>query len=61
MSAIEVITLKDMDAWREFAALNEGALIEQYGAVDNALRHALDGGLRMGGGAAPIIDIVFEE
>ena len=56
--AIDVL-LDDLNDWDEWAADNHEALIEDYGTIDNALKHACDGGLRMGGGAAPIIDVFF--
>jgi hypothetical protein len=55
------IILDDMDAWREFSSVNRDVLLDEYGSVENALRHALDGGLRLGGGASPIINICFAD
>lgn len=54
------IALSDMDAWDEFAAANEEALQDEYGSVAAALRHARDGGLTLGGGAAPLTFVHFE-
>ncbi len=55
----EVVTLADTDAWLDFAANNEDALVETYGSVDAAYRHAIDGGLTLGGGAAPAFLVHF--
>jgi hypothetical protein len=57
----EQIVLPNMDAWEEFAAANREALEEAYGSTANALQHAIQGGLTMGGGAAPLFFISFEE
>jgi hypothetical protein len=56
-----MVILADMNEWRDFAADNYDALCEQYESIDNALRHALDGLLRLGGGAAPIVDVKLKE
>ena len=56
-----IITLADMDAWDDFAAANIDALTDAYGSTANALRHAMDGGLTLGGGAAPMFTIVFAD
>ena len=55
------IELADMTAWREFAAANEDGLIDAYGSVAKAFQHAIQGGLTMGGGAAPLFHIYFAE
>lgn len=53
------IELEDMDAWENFAADNEEALVEAYGSVANALKHCCDGGLTLGGGASPEVIVWF--
>lgn len=55
------IVLDDMDDWATWAADNADALVEDYGSIESALKHARDGGLVMGGGAAPIFHISFAE
>ena len=61
MAEVNEIMLADMDAWEAFARANSDALIEQYGSVDRALTHAMDGGLEIGGGAQPLFVVYFEE
>lgn len=55
------ILLADMDAWDVFAADNHDALVDAYGSIEKALKHACDGGLELGGGAAPLFVIYFAE
>jgi hypothetical protein len=55
------ITLKDMDDWQAFARANAEALREQYGSISAAYQHAVQGGLTLGGGAAPCFFICFED
>ena len=55
------IILADMDAWDEFTAANREALIDAYGNEENAYQHAVQGGLTLGGGAAPLFNISFAE
>ena len=55
------IELADMDAWEAFVADNEDALIDAYGSTINAYQHAVQGGLTLGGGAAPLFHIFFAE
>lgn len=55
----ETIILADLDAWATFAVANREALVETYGSVDAALKHACDGGLTLGGGAAPLFHVTF--
>ncbi len=50
-----LIILPDMDAWDVFATANRDALIEAYGSLDNALQHATQGGLTLGG-----IEVCFD-
>lgn len=55
------IVLADMDAWEAFASDNSDALIEAYGSIANAYQHAIQGGLTLGGGAAPLFEISFAD
>ena len=57
----QTITLADMDAWDAFVAENRRALTDEYGTLSNAYQHAVQGGLTLGGGAAPLFHIVFAE
>ena len=59
-SEIHNIELTDMDAWDDFVRDNRDAIIDRYGSIDTALKHARDGGLELGGGAAPLFIITFE-
>lgn len=54
------VELADMDDWDEFVRVNRDAIESDYGSVDRAFRHCIDGGLRFGGGAMPIVDVYFE-
>lgn len=56
----ETIVLPDIDAWDSFAASNREALEESYGSIADAYHHVVDGGLTLGGGAAPQFFICFE-
>lgn len=55
------IILADMDEWDAFANDNREALEADYGSVETALQHARDGGLTLGGGAAPAFFISFAD
>lgn len=55
------IALDDMDDWRTFAEANADALVDGYGSIEAALQHCRDGGLTLGGGAAPLFFIYFAE
>ena len=55
------ITLPNMAAWEAFATVNREALRMEYGSTANAYQHAVQGGLTLGGGAAPLFKIVFAE
>ena len=55
----QTIILEDMDAWADFVADNRDALIDAYGSPGLAYRHAINGGLTLGGGAAPLFHVVF--
>lgn len=57
---IETIILANMDAWQEWAEANREALEADYGSLSTALQHAMQGGLMIGGGAAPAFFITFE-
>jgi hypothetical protein len=49
-------------AWNAFVETNREAIEEQCGSPDEALQQAReDGGLMMGGGAAPLFCITFAE
>jgi hypothetical protein len=56
----QVICLPDMDAWEAFASENADWLEDEFGSLDVALDHMLNGGLSIGGGAAPLTRIYFE-
>jgi hypothetical protein len=56
-----VVTLGDTDDWDEFAAANAEEIVDQYGSKDKAYRHLCDGGLILGGGAAPEVAVYFAE
>ncbi len=55
------IILADMDEWEAFAADNRDALEDAYGSTANAFQHAIQGGLTIGGGAAPLFVVSFAE
>lgn len=55
------IILADMDEWEVFASDNRDALEAEYGSTANAYQHAVQGGLTLGGGAAPAFEISFAE
>jgi hypothetical protein len=57
----QTITLADMDAWDAFVADNRDVLTDAYGSAADAYQHAVQGGLTLGGGAAPMFHIVFAE
>lgn len=59
MNSSNTILIDNLDQWQDFASANADALIEAYGSVETALQHACDGGLQLGGGAAPLMTIVF--
>lgn len=54
------IELPNIAAWNDFVEANRDAIIDQYGSVETALGYALDGGLEIGGGAAPLFIITIE-
>jgi hypothetical protein len=55
------IIIADMDEWSVFAADNRDALEDEYGSTAQAYQHAIQGGLVLGGGAAPLFIISFAE
>jgi hypothetical protein len=55
------IVLADMDEWEAFASDNREGLEAEYGSTANAYQHAVQGGLTLGGGAAPMFVISFAE
>ena len=61
MIAEHEIILPDMGAWESFVNANQDALTDQYGTIDKAFKHACDGGLTLGGGAAPLFFIRFAD
>jgi hypothetical protein len=60
MDAQQII-LADMDEWEAFAADNRDALEAEYGSTARAYQAAVQGGLTLGGGAAPLFEISFAE
>ncbi len=54
------VILADMAEWDQFAADNREGIEEAYGTIEMAIKHAIDGGLMLGGGAAPICHVSFE-
>lgn len=55
------LVLADMDEWEAFKADNREALEEHYGSTSNAYQHAIQGGLMLGGGAAPLTLVRFAD
>ena len=55
------VMLADLAAWEVFAEANREALIAEHGSVDEALRLVREGGLEMGGGAAPLVVVYFAD
>jgi hypothetical protein len=53
------ITLETTDDWTVFSEANSDALLEIYPNLDAAMKAACDGGIQMGGGAAPEFFIHF--
>ena len=53
------ICLRDMNDWDSFAADNFDTLVADYGSTEQAYTHAVQGGLRFGGGAAAIFNVYF--
>jgi hypothetical protein len=53
------ITIQDMDEWREFVAANYDEVIAAARTVTNAEIAACQGGLVIGGGAAPLFCVTF--
>ncbi len=56
------ILLADMDEWHIFIHDNMDSLQDEYGNnIDEWLRRACDGGLTLGGGAAPLFVVTFAD
>lgn len=55
------VELATIDAWDKWAADNAAELIASYGSIDNALRHACDGGLTLGGDVQPVLFVYFAD
>jgi len=55
-------TLSDLDAFDVFIAENREAIREQYPnhSEEDVLRACCDGGLMIGGGAAPLVMVRFD-
>ena len=53
------IIIQDMDHWRKFAAANHDELISLFGTINRAETVACQGGLVIGGGAAPLFCVTF--
>jgi len=53
------IIIQDMDEWTVFADANRDELESQCGSIDDALVKACQGGLTIGGGAAPLFFVSF--
>jgi hypothetical protein len=56
-----VVELGDTDDWDDFAAANAEEIVSRYGSKEKALKHLCDGGLNLGGGAAPEVAVYFAE
>ncbi len=55
------ITLHTMDDWHAFVRENHDVIIDAYGSIDDAyLQATAIGGLIFGGGATPIIIVMFQ-
>ena len=54
-----VLELENMDDWETFAADNRDALIDAYGSTARAYQTAIQGGLTLGGGAAPYVTVYW--
>lgn len=57
--AADVVTLETLDDWHAFVDANLEALMGVYGSLSKAFIVALDGELVLGGGAAPLVHVVF--
>jgi hypothetical protein len=55
------VELADMDAWEGFVKANESAIVSEYGSIAKAYLHATQGGLVIGGGAAPLFRVFFAD
>jgi hypothetical protein len=61
MNRPQQVILADMDEWEAFATDNADALVDAYGSTARAYQAAVQGGLTLGGGAAPLFEISFAE
>lgn len=57
----ETILLADTDDWADFADANQDALLDMYESLDDAFMAACQGGIEIGGGAAPHFYIRFAD
>lgn len=53
------IDLHDEDEWEAFASANREALLEVYATLQDAHAAACQGGIVLGGGAAPLVEVHF--
>lgn len=53
------VPLVDDADWHRFASANRGALLEIYPCLSDAYMAARQGGIQLGGGAAPLVTIRF--
>ena len=56
------VLIRDLDHWADIYNANRDALEETYPGMteDDLIRKACDGGITLGGGAAPIFFFIFE-
>lgn len=57
---IHNVEIRTATEWRAFVDANHDALIDACGTVRQAYRYACNGGLELGGGAAPLFIITLE-
>jgi hypothetical protein len=53
------VDLHDEDEWAAFAEANSDALLGIYPTLDDAYSAACQGGIQLGGGAAPLVEARF--
>ena len=53
------LPLHSEDDWTEFAEANRDALLDMYPDLDAAHKAACEGGIVLGGGAAPMVEVRF--
>lgn len=56
----ELWVIGSMEAWLDFVASNP-ELIAELGGADNAYLQAANGGFVVGGGAAPLIEVIVSD